>query len=48
MLPEKNYVSTLLKGSAKNAVHRESVPFRKLAQPKTIQGGQMKDYQLTG
>jgi SWI/SNF-related matrix-associated actin-dependent regulator of chromatin subfamily A member 5 len=48
VLPEKNYIATLLKGTPKNAVHREAVPYRRLTQPKTIQGGQMKDYQLTG
>lgn len=48
VLPEKNYVTNLLKGYAPGTIFREVVPYRKLEQPKTIQGGTMKDYQLSG
>ena len=48
VLPEKNYVATLVKGQPKNVVQREAVPYRRQQQPSMIQGGQMKEYQLTG
>lgn len=47
VLPEKNHVANLLKGY-EGRVLNEVVPYHKLEQPKTIQGGTMKDYQLSG
>lgn len=47
LLPDKNHIKSLLKQYPDGTVHREAIPYRKLAQPSIIQG-QMKDYQLIG
>ncbi|KAL8276276.1 hypothetical protein RQP46_011304 [Phenoliferia psychrophenolica] len=46
ILPEKNHVANLLKANPTDTT--EVYAYKKLAQPATIQGGTMKDYQLSG
>lgn len=46
LLGEKNHVKNLLKGFPAGTKFAEVYPYRKLAQPASIQGGTMKDYQV--
>lgn len=48
LLPEKNFVLNLLNAAKPQTVFHETVPYRKLEQPTSIQGGTMKEYQLSG
>lgn len=48
LLPEKNFVNNLLNAAKPETVFRDSVPYKKLAQPTSIIGGTMKEYQLSG
>lgn len=48
VLPDKNFVSNLLKGRSNATQYKEEVPYRLLEQPPSIVGGTLKSYQLTG
>lgn len=49
LLPESNSVSRLFTAAAlKKKVHLEAVPYKLIAQPKMIEGGTLKGYQLAG
>ncbi|KAL8279227.1 hypothetical protein RQP46_008264 [Phenoliferia psychrophenolica] len=47
VLPRKNAIRSLVE-NAEGRQFKEAVPYRLLEQPKCIQGGMMKDYQLSG